>query len=991
MKGAFYNWHVISDSRGIARSGWHVPSAAEFETLKFYLDPAATFLVNTAGGQMKEAGTDHWSAPNTGATNSSGFTGWGTGYRDVGGAYTGINETLVLWNSTEEADGACISILLHNTESFGTSEIPANMIYQDKWLGHSIRLLKDSTLLTDGETGHYIGNDGKIYHTICIGTQEWMSENLAETEFRDGSVIPVVSETGLWVFSEEPLMCYYNNIPDGTYSTVTELVAPTKILINNCDEGIYLRWWFNGWHYFNFQNGYDINTNVDHPDIQTTNYFSIISKIQRPTRIKNKFSYQITIEGIKSEDMPGFKGMLLSEHIEQYEQSAWREVELTRGDFTVREANQHGYELSFEITRDEIPVQSSVYQKTIRLYIGDTLCDLDDDEVIPINKQVNNIAELQDRQSDFTAEFKIRKTRAMRGLFELSGEVGATTTIPYQNLPCRLVQDNVEVITNGIMVLDKVDEQYYHVSIMSGNLNFFKAIESLKLTDLLLPDTDHTWDLATMAGTHTDADKHFVYPLCEPSDEGSMAPRTDDGDSVEMYGGWIWPFIKVKTIWAEIFANAGYIVTGGDILDSDIFNRLYLPIVSRTVSDTTKYLYSVYWGGSYTPTVNVILGFPGALLIKGDSMFQGGYYTAPYTATYKITVKIVRDILAGNPTLNLHQLPSTGIFPFIQTSQLAFEDTFEIEYSATAGEILYVVITPQTYYYYSIAVSEIKDAQIAFGSDVESRLYLPDMTQIDFIKIICNMFGLVPETIPRDRKIRFWNYSELYDNVPNARDWSAYLSEKDDEIEFKFGDYAQNNYLHYKESDDVLPDNGMGNMPVDDETLTEEKDIVELGISTCDEVRILDNVFPVDVSRINFNFWNDDKATYEANKTIDPRIVYVDNIRSVASPAYEKTLKLRNTEAPLAGGGATTDINSPLKASSLEISFSNLIVYYANISRMLTKTNMRRAKFNLPVYEVAGLKHNIPIYLRQYKAYFHVNRISNYVAGQLCTVELIRL
>ena len=232
-------------------------------------------------------------------------------------------------------------------------------------------------------------------------------------------------------------------------------------------------------------------------------------------------------------------------------------------------------------------------------------------------------------------------------------------------------------------------------------------------------------------------------------------------------------------------------------------------------------------------------------------MFQGGYYTAPYTATYKITVKIVRDILAGNPTLNLHQLPSTGIFPFIQTSQLAFEDTFEIEYSATAGEILYVVITPQTYYYYSIAVSEIKDAQIAFGSDVESRLYLPDMTQIDFIKIICNMFGLVPETIPRDRKIRFWNYSELYDNVPNARDWSAYLSEKDDEIEFKFGDYAQNNYLHYKESDDVLPDNGMGNMPVDDETLTEEKDIVELGISTCDEVRILDNVFPVDVPRIS--------------------------------------------------------------------------------------------------------------------------------------------
>ena len=985
MKGALYNWYAFSDVRNIARSGWRIPSTSDFWTLMRYYDPAGTGFVNTAGGPLKQTGFTNWDAPNLGATNISGFDATGYGYRDDTGLYKDIMLNTLFWNYDQfNVSIANMSALSNLVDIFYTSEPGYFTFAWPKEEGLSVRLIKEFTNLTHGQEGTYIGNNGKSYKTICIGTQEWTTENLIETKFRTGDTIPIVYDDTEWISMSTAAMCYY-----GVEASV--LITPTKVLINYCDEGIYLRWWFNGWHYFNFQNGYDINTNVDHPDIQTTNYFSIISKIQRPTRIKNKFSYQITIEGIKSEDMPGFKGMLLSEHIEQYELSAWREVELTRGDFTIREANEHGYELSFEITRDEIPVQSSVYQKTIKLYIGDTICDLDEDEVIPINKQTNDIAELQDRQSDFTAEFKIRKTRAMRGLFELSGEVGATTTIPYQNLPCRLVQDNVEVITNGIMVLDKVDEEYYHVSIMSGNLNFFKSIESLKLTDLLLPDTDHTWDLATMALSHTLPDKHFVYPLLEPSDDGSIAPRTDVNDSVEMYGGWIWPFIKVKTIWAEIFANAGYTVTGGDILDSDIFDRLYLPIVSRAVSDTTKYLYSVYWGGSYTPTVNVVLGFTGALLIKGDSMFQGGYYTAPYTATYKITVKIVRDILAGNPTLSLHQLPSTGIFPFIQTSQLAFEDTFEIVYDATAGDILYVVASPQTYYFYSIAITEIRDAQISFGSVVESHLYLPNITQIDFIKIICNMFCLVPETIPRDKKIRFWNYSELYDNVPNARDWSAYLSEKDDEIEFKFGDYAQNNYLRYKESDDVLPDNGLGNMPVDDETLTEEKDIVELGISTCDEVRILDNVFAVDVSRINFNFWNDDQAAYEANKTIDPRIVYVDNIRSVASPAYEKTLKLRATAEPLDGGGVTTDIDSPLKASSLEISFSNLIVYYANISRMLTKTNMRRAKFNLPVYEVAGLKHNIPIYLRQYKAYFYVNRISNYVAGQLCTVELIRL
>jgi len=151
------------------------------------------------------------------------------------------------------------------------------------------------------------------------------------------------------------------------------------------------------------------------------------------------------------------------------------------------------------------------------------------------------------------------------------------------------------------------------------------------------------------------------------------------------------------------------------------------------------------------------------------------------------------------------------------------------------------------------------------------------------------------------------------------------------------------------------------------------------------------------VSRIGFNKWYEDKTDkanshYDSNESIDPRIVYVDVI-PIFSPPDPKSLWIRPTAVPLAGifAAPSLEIVTPKKASSLEVSFSNLIVYYANISRMLTKTNLRRAKFNLPVYEVAGLKHNIPVYLRQYKAYFYVNKISNYVAGQLCTVELIKL
>ena len=49
-----------------------------------------------------------------------------------------------------------------------------------------------------------------------------------------------------------------------------------------------------------------------------------------------------------------------------------------------------------------------------QLYINGQEAYLDSDEIIPITKQVNNIAELKDRQADFTTDFKIHATRKNR-------------------------------------------------------------------------------------------------------------------------------------------------------------------------------------------------------------------------------------------------------------------------------------------------------------------------------------------------------------------------------------------------------------------------------------------------------------------------------------------------------------------------------------------------------------------------------------------------
>lgn len=67
--GILYNWFSVIDSRDIAPVGWHIPTDAEWTTLTAYCGGDSI-----AGGKLKEAGTTHWSSPNTGATNETGFT-----------------------------------------------------------------------------------------------------------------------------------------------------------------------------------------------------------------------------------------------------------------------------------------------------------------------------------------------------------------------------------------------------------------------------------------------------------------------------------------------------------------------------------------------------------------------------------------------------------------------------------------------------------------------------------------------------------------------------------------------------------------------------------------------------------------------------------------------------------------------------------------------------------------------------------------------------
>ncbi len=132
--GKLYNWHAVNDPRGLAPSGYHIPTDTEWTSLINCLGGEVV-----AGGKMKKAGTGLWQTPNTGATNESGFTGLPGSYRSSLGSFYSLSLSFLgfWWSSSEKNTiHSWYQALVYNNAFATRDNFP-------KGAGFSVRCLKD--------------------------------------------------------------------------------------------------------------------------------------------------------------------------------------------------------------------------------------------------------------------------------------------------------------------------------------------------------------------------------------------------------------------------------------------------------------------------------------------------------------------------------------------------------------------------------------------------------------------------------------------------------------------------------------------------------------------------------------------------------------------------------------------------------------------------------------------------------------------------------
>ena len=134
---------------------------------------------------------------------------------------------------------------------------------------------------------------------------------------------------------------------------------------------------------------------------------------------------------------------------------------------------------------------------SLDVYINEQLLELKTDKGIGLTFQIGSILNPSTRAGNLSNKFKVPKTRRNTEILGNLSNINSATNIPYERNSGRIIQDGIEIFSDGFAIVDSTGSDY-GVTIYSGNVSFFDLIKGANISDLDLSDLCEDWTVSNV-------------------------------------------------------------------------------------------------------------------------------------------------------------------------------------------------------------------------------------------------------------------------------------------------------------------------------------------------------------------------------------------------------------------------------------------------------------------------------------------------------------
>lgn len=630
----------------------------------------------------------------------------------------------------------------------------------------------------------------------------------------------------------------------------------------------------------------------------------------------------------------------------------------------------------------------------LQIYINNAWKELDlPKDNIALNLQVNDIAELKDRQASYSQSIALPKTPHNENVFAFAFDLQTQNKVPYKYYDCRLLINDINVLGNqSVLLIDEVTNNEINIQVLGDNAGLLTKMQDTLITDLQFDDIG---TIAKMPN-HTENYKNKV--LCKTFD--AYIGKTEEP---LQYTKGLWYFVRFYELIKRLLLCFGYTLQD-DVKQIDKENVfISLQNLNATNPDSLPpILNRTFKNGKYrieykrnTPTRYWNLLFQNSNDNNANLKFKQGFYaysfdyqidTPPfncyeYTADYKGQIRIKAHyncfhhagfVNNANITLAIYKngsyLYSTTLNGNNTNLNLSIDQTIDVEpYDKITITGWYyakypsIVINDNNGYFtltdggFSLQVLQAESVPL-YGL-ISVRDNIPAFKSCyDLLKAFVNIFALTLTIDTKNKKVVCYTMQTLYDNIPKAKDFSQKLLKDDYTLNFDFGSYGQQNNIKFKDNDTLT---NSATFTINNELLDKKKDVVTFDFTAG---QIIDNLPFIEAYDI-------DQDTKQ--KTLKESKAHI--LKKIIIPSQ--------------------NVNTPTITTLFFLPATYLLDNYYNrlAFDILQQCRVLEAYFLLTDLDVKEFDFSIPVFLTQTGRYYYVNKISNYVSGQKTKVTLLQL